>query len=463
MPAVAAPMIAKTNSSLKTGQLARNFAMTSLGVNVGARIALHQMRNVFRSEVNKESANRQFYSRQAQELADQLGKLKGGVMKAGQLLALYGEYFMPAEIVAALSALQDFSEPMAWTDLAPAVARSLGRARMSELEIDESPIGAASLGQVHRVRRKSDGLQLCLKIQYPGLADSIDSDMRTLSRLLMMTRLVPKELDITPMLKEIQEMLHQEVDYRRELHFTQEYATRLSQDRRFVVPQVMPEYSGHHVLTMTFEPGVGVHDPVVSALSQERRNRLSATFIDLILTELFEWRMVQTDPNFGNYFFRLNPDGNDVIVLIDFGATRLFTSSFIKGYRELISGALMRDLARIVLGAVDLDILKQEFPNSVKEGFARMCEAIVEPFEEPGSLGVSKTLWNAAGEYRWGESDLPERAAHAMALSMLTAHFRLPPRDLVFLHRRLTGLFIMLRTLRAEVNGRPRLKSALKL
>jgi predicted unusual protein kinase regulating ubiquinone biosynthesis (AarF/ABC1/UbiB family) len=394
-------------------------------------------------------------------LAEQIGLLKGGVMKAGQLLALYGEYFLPPEIVAALSTLQDFSQPMAWSALVPAVERSLGRARMSELEIDESPIGAASLGQVHRARRKRDGLQLCMKIQYPGLAESIDSDMRTLSRLLLMTRLVPKELDLTPMLQEIRDMLHQEVDYRRELHFTQEYATRLGRDRRFVVPRTMSEYSGLRVLTMTFEPGVGVHDPTVAALSQERRNRLSATFLDLFLTELFEWRMVQTDPNFGNYFFRLNPDGNDVIVLLDFGATRMFTTSFVNGYREVIGGALMRDLDRIVLGAVALNILKQEFSKTVKEGFARMCEAIVEPFEEIGSLGAPRTLWNHAGEYRWGETDLPERVGRAMALSMLTIHYRLPPRDLVFLHRRLTGLFIMLRTLRAEINGRLRLNAAL--
>jgi len=463
MTAVRTSEIGDGTGILKTGQLARNLEMTNLGVNVGARIALHQVRNIFRSEANKETANRDFYSRQAQLLADRLGQLKGGVMKAGQMLALYGEYFLPPEIVAALSTLQDFSQPVAWSSLAPAAERSLGKVRMSELEIDETPIGAASLGQVHRARRKSDGLELCLKIQYPGLAESIDSDMRTLSRLLLMTRVVPKDLDLTPMFQEIQQMLHQEVDYRRELHFTQEYATRLAGDSRFVVPQVMPEYSGRHVLTMTFEPGIGVHDSRVSALSQERRNRLSATFLDLFLIELFEWRMVQTDPNFGNYFFRIDADGNDVIVLLDFGATRVFTSKFVHGYRELVNGALLRDLSRIVSGAAELDILKKEFPKSVQEGFARMCEAIVEPFEEPGSLGAPKELWNAAGEYRWGETDLPERVARAMALSMLTVHYRLPPRDLVFLHRRLTGLFIMLRTLRAEVNGRQRLMSALKM
>ena len=456
-------MIAERTSVLKTGQLSRNLAMTSLGVNVGARIALHQVQNMFRSGVGRESADREFYSRQARLLASRLGQLKGGVMKAGQLLALYGEYFLPPEIVAALSTLQDFSQPVLWKALAPAVQRSLGRERMSELEIDESPIGAASLGQVHRARRKSDGLELCLKIQYPGLAESIDSDMRTLSRLLLMARVVPKELDLTPMFKEIQEMLHQEVDYRRELQFTREYASKLSLDKRFVVPRVMPEYSGHRVLTMTFEPGIGVHDPKVSALSQERRNRLAAMFLDLFLTELFEWRMVQTDPNFGNYSFRINPDGNDVVVLLDFGATRMFTSTFVNGYRELVSGALLRDLGRIVAGAIQLDILKQGFPKSVQEGFGRMCEVIVEPFEESGTLGAPKNLWNAAGEYRWGNTDLPERAARAMAMSMLTVHYRLPPRDLVFLHRRLTGLFIMLRTLRAEVNARERLNAALKL
>lgn len=457
------PLSAAPTSSLKTGQFARNLAMTSLGVTVGSKIALHQVRNLFRSEAGKQVANRGFYARQAQVLANEIGQLKGGVMKAGQLLALYGEYFLPQGIVEALSTLQDFSQPLAWPTLAPVLEEALGRARMSELEIDESPIGAASLGQVHRARRKSDGLELCLKIQYPGVAESIDSDMRTLSRLLLISRLIPKGLDPTPMFREIREMLLQEVDYRRELHFTQEYASRLGRDSRFVVPRVMPEYSGSRVLTMTFEPGIGIHDAQISALSQERRNRLASTLLDLFLTELFEWRMVQTDPNFGNYFFRLNPDGDDAIVLLDFGATRTFTSKFVNGYREVVCGALLHDLSRIVRGASALDILKEDFPRSVHEGFARMCELIVEPFEQPGSLGAPKELWNAAGEYRWGETDLPERVGRATALSMLTVHYRLPPRDLIFLHRRLGGLFIMLRALRAESAGRRRLISALNL
>lgn len=448
---------------LKTGPLARNLSITGLGLNVGSRVALHHLRNLFRGADARQAASREFYSRRAEQLAEQLGQLKGGAMKAGQLLALLGEYMLPAEMVQALASLQDFAQPMPWTVVAPVLEKAVGPERLAGLEIDEVPIGAASLGQVHRARRRRDGLELCLKIQYPDLARSVDSDLNTLSRLLAVSRLAPKGLDLTPMLREVRQMLHQELNYRSELHFTQEFSERLARDPRFVVPRVVPEYSAREVLATSFEPGLDVHDPALSALSQERRNRLGMAFLDLFLNELFEWRMVQTDPNFGNYLFRAGASGEDTIVLLDFGATRTFTPAFVNNYREVVCGALLRDLGRIVRGASALEIMKEDFPRSVHEGFARMCELIVEPFEAPGSPGAPQDLWNAAGEYRWADTDLPARVSRAMALSMLTLHYRQPPRDLLFLNRRLAGVFMMLRTLRAELNARRRLNSALNI
>src|SRR3546814_8310284 len=103
-------------------------------------------------------------------------------------------------------------------------------------------MAAASLGQVHRARRKKDGLELCVKIQYPGVADAIESDIRTLSRLLIMTRLTPKGLDLQPVFNAVREMLHREVDYEAEAKFTRQFSERLKDDARFVVPQVTSEY-----------------------------------------------------------------------------------------------------------------------------------------------------------------------------------------------------------------------------
>ena len=441
-------------SSLKTKPLERNMALTRLGLGAGAKIAAHSLANIFRGENRRTQADREFYERQAQILADELGKLKGSVMKAGQMLSLYGQYFLPEEAVAVLSQLQDDTPPVKWSVVAPVLEKSLGRARMAELDIDESPIAAASLGQAHKARRRKDGLELCVKIQYPGVADAIESDIRTLSRLLLMTRLTPKELDLTPVFAEVREMLLREVDYKSERRFTEEFASRLAGDARFAVPQVIAEYSSDMVLTTTFEKGVSVRDESVQALSQERRNQLSWAFLELFLIEFFDWGMVQSDPHFGNYRIRPDARGGDQIVLLDFGATRVYPRSFVSNYAGIVGGAMAHDRERIIKGANAIGLMKEGFPPAVLDAFSQMCELIVEPFDLHEQGRTPPWLLNARGEYRWHDSDLPMRTGKVAAMNALSVYFRVPPREIVFLHRRLAGVFIMLATLGAELNAR---------
>ncbi len=450
-------------ASLKTRPFERNIALTKLGFGAGTRIVTHSLMNVFRGNIERTDANREFYRQQAQVLADELGKLKGSVMKAGQMLSLVGQYFLPEEAVEVLADLQDDTPPVDWAVVAPMLEKSLGRARMSELEIDESPIAAASLGQAHRARIKADGTEVVVKIQYPGVAASIDSDIKTLSRLLMMTRLAPKGLSLDATFAEVREMLKREVDYVAEAGFTREFGRRLQGDRRFVVPKVFDAYSADHVLTTSYEAGVSIRDPAVQALSLARRNAFSLAFIDLFVSEFFDWGLVQTDPNFGNYRFRIGDKAaDDRIVLLDFGASRRYERGFIDDYGEIVAGALYRDHERILKGAVAIGLMHADFPPAVQTAFAEMCEMIVEPFSAPDDERVPEGMRNAKGEYRWGESKLPMRVANVAARNSISRYFRVPPREIVFLHRRLAGVFIMLATLRAELNARESLVARLK-
>lgn len=450
--------------SLKTRPLERNIALTRLGLGAGTKIVGHSIMNIFRGEIEKSEADREFYRRQAMILADQLGQLKGSVMKAGQMLSLFGQYFLPEEAVEVLADLQDDTPPVDWRVVGPALEKSLGRKRMAELEVDPEPLAAASLGQAHRAVRKADGLELVIKIQYPGVADSIDSDIRTLSRLLMMTRMAPKGFDLEPTFAEVRDMLRREVDYLAEADFTEDFARRLAGDTRFVVPRVLREYSSADVLTTSFESGISVRDPALHELSAARRKRFGAAFIELFLTEFFDWGLLQTDPNFGNYRFRIGKRAeDDRIVLLDFGATRRFSRSFIDAYGGIVAGAVLRDRARTLKGAVEIGLMQRAFPDSVKQGFAEMCELIVEPFGKASDPAMPPELVNARGEYRWAESRLPMRVANVAARNALSRYFQVPPPEIVFLHRRLAGVFIMLATLEVEFDPRPALMSALHL
>ena len=443
---------------LKTSPWDRNVALTRMGVSAGARIAAHEFANLFRGQASRSASDRTFYEAQARKLAAGLGRLKGSVMKVGQMLSLYGQYFLPPEAVEVLASLQDDTPPVDWKSIEPVLRHGLGRS-LAELEVDRVPLASASLGQVHRARRKSDGYELVLKVQYPGVADAIESDIRTLSRLIAMTRIAPKGLNLDPVYLEVKEMLHREVDYAAEIEHTRRFGDLLKGDSRYIVPRVLQEYSSDQVLALSYEPGTSARDAMVRALPQARRNALAQAALEVFLRELFDWGMVQTDPHFGNYKIRINGGQttisgrngglspiSDQIVLLDFGATRLFGRGFVESYREMLRGALAREREATLRGAAGIGVMPMDFPAPVREAFVDLCELIVEPFR---------------GDYDWGTSDLPRRVGEKIARNAMTRYMRIPPREIVFLHRRLAGVFFLLATLGAHWDARPMLEAHL--
>lgn len=442
---------------LKTGAFDRNFAMARMGVVAGTQMAGHTVRNLFRDKAAREASDRKFYREQAEYLADELGRLKGSVMKVGQMLSVYGQYFMPPEVIEVLQSLQDDSPPVAWEELESVVAERLGPERRAELEIDPEPLAAASLGQVHRAWRRSDGRELCIKIQYPGLAEAINSDINTLTRIVRLARLVPQGVELNAVMHEVREMIYREVDYVHELRMTREYAQRLADDDRFVVPEVFPEYSSEMLLVTSFEEGHHVRSEAVEALPQARRNRLGVNALELFFYEFFDWGRVQTDPHFGNYRVRLSEDGQDQLVLLDFGAVREFEPAFLDSYFNIVRGAFRGEAERIVDGAVGIGLLRSDSPQSVYDTFAEVGFLMIEPFSDQ----PPERLLSEDGAYRWGASDLPWRVSSAISRAAISRWFRIPPREIVFLHRRLGGVFVLLAVLDAEIRGRPLLAAYL--
>jgi predicted unusual protein kinase regulating ubiquinone biosynthesis (AarF/ABC1/UbiB family) len=435
---------------LKTGSLDRNAAMARMGVVAGTQFAGHTLRNFFRTKSGREASNREFYVRQAEYLADELGQLKGSVMKVGQMLSVYGQYFMPPEAVDVLRGLQDDSPPVAWEELEPVVIERLGPRRLNELEIDPEPLAAASLGQVHRAWRVVDGRALCIKVQYPGLADAINSDIRTLTNIIRLARLVPRGIELNTIMEEVREMIYREVDYDRELRMTREFGERLADDTRYVVPGVFPEYSTETVLTTSFEGAEHVQSAPVQNLLQGRRNDLSEAALELFFREFFNWGIVQTDPHFGNYKVRIDPDGeNDQLVLLDFGATREFAPRFLGAYYDTVAGAFESNQQKLIDGAIGINLLRRDSPRRVFDDFARVGFLIIEPFD---AQPVAR-LATPDGRYKWGESDLFRRVSDAVRDAAISRWFRIPPREIVFLHRRLGGVFVLLSVLGAELNA----------
>ena len=447
-------MSRKTVKRVKTGSLERRFSMARAGFMAGARYATLTAGPLFSSPEDRQRRRKEILSGQAMELARELGQLKGSVVKIGQMMALFGEHFLPEEVTAALHTLENSTTALHWDTIEKHLQRQLGEIKLAELDVDPEPLGAASLGQVHKAIRKSDGRELVLKIQYPGVADAIDSDLRAIVQLLRMSRLVSITEQFKEWLDEVREMLAREVDYDLEAATTAHFREALADDPRFVVPEVVPEYCTQNILCMSFEHGLGVSDPAVVELSQERRNFLGRAIMELCCREVFEWNKMQTDPNFGNYLLRIDPDHQqDQIVLLDFGAIRDFDDDILGPGREMIRGAWHHDRDRIVAALHALGFLASGTPPRLLDAFADMCFEAVEVLQDPDRYPPPAHVLNERGEYLWGESDLPSRMVARASRNALSVHFDVPPKEFIFLARKLLGAYTFLHVIEAQVRG----------
>lgn len=446
-------MARRTVKRVKTGSMERRFSLARAGFLAGARYATASAGNLFATPEKREARRRQNLSERARELVDELGQLKGSVVKIGQMMALFGEHFLPAEVTEALHTLENSTTALEWPAVERHLRQQLGSLKLAELDISPEPLGAASLGQVHRARRKSDGTELVLKIQYPGVADAIDSDMRALVRLLKLSRLVPITEQFNQWLDEVRDMLGREVDYDLEAHTTRHFRKALEDDPRFVVPKVHDQYSTHSILCLSYEEGVNISDPSVVQLSQERRNFLGRAIMELCCREVFEWNKMQTDPNFGNYLMRIGENGDDRIVLLDFGAIRDFDDEVLGPGREMIRASWYHDTPRLIRAMRALGFLAGNVPQRLLDDFAALCFEAIEALQNPDRFPPSASVLNDRGEYLWGESDLPGRIMNRASRTALSVYFDVPPREFIFLFRKLLGAYTFLHVIRAEVRG----------
>lgn len=429
--------------------------MAKMTVNAGASLAGHNIKKTFSNDkVAHQASWKKFLMNQASSISSELGELKGSLMKAGQMLSMYGEHFLPPEANEFLKNLQGDSPALDWSAIEPVLKKRLSKAQLDQLEIDTEALACASLGQVHRAKIKATGQEIVLKIQYPDVDKAIDSDLRALRTLLSVMKLVPKELDLDPLFKEINDMLVQETNYLIEADRTEEFYDKLKDDPRFVVPKVIREFSNGKVLATSYETGERVDSEKVAKLSQERRNQLGLNYLDLYFKEIFTWRTVQTDPHIGNYRIRVAAGGKDQIVLFDFGATREFDEKFMKSYRRMIQGAVEGDEELFRRGATELKFIQPDDDPELRALFEEFCFENVEPFMHPDDPRLPPGTLDADGSYDWKNSDLPQRASAKIMKVLRHYSWRAPPRESIFLDRKTGGVFIFMGVLRAVCRGR---------
>lgn len=371
----------------------------------------------------------------ARRVANQLAQLRGAAMKVGQLISMDAGDLLPPELGDILARLRSDARPMPKKQLESVLVANWGPDWHKQFrQFSFAPIAAASIGQVHQAHTL-DGRHLAIKIQYPGVRQSINSDVDNVATLLRLSGLLPRNLDIAPLLKDAKRQLHDEADYLREGAYLQRYGSLLAQAPEYLVPALHADLTTQSVLAMSFVEGVEVES--LAGAPQTERDRIAGLLIHLLMRELFEFRLVQTDPNFAN--FRYAPDTRQ-LVLLDFGATRPFKVRMVAGFRRLMAAASMGDRAAMRVAAQRIGYFDEHTQVHHQNAVLDIFEQAFEPLRFEGL-------------YDFGASDLPRRIHDTgLALGLDREFWHVPPADVLFLHRKLGGLYLLAARLKARVN-----------
>jgi predicted unusual protein kinase regulating ubiquinone biosynthesis (AarF/ABC1/UbiB family) len=260
----------------------------------------------------------------ARRLATRLARLRGAAMKIGQLVSLQGQDILPPEFAQAFAVLRVQATPMPAQQLRGVLGREYGKGWERRFAtFDYEPIAAASIGQVHRATTP-DGRDLALKIQYPGVARSISSDIDNVAALLRLFNLLPLDLDVAGIAAEAKRQLAQEADYVSESRLLERYTRLVADEPALLVPRVHRDLTTTRVMAMDFVEGQSLE--VLENTPQARRDAIGTLLERLLFRELFEFRVMQTDPNFANYLYQ---PATGRVALLDFGATQRFDAAFV--------------------------------------------------------------------------------------------------------------------------------------
>ncbi len=417
----------KSIKKLKTGFFSRQLSMAKIAVKTGSSYLMSgdgDLKTKLRSGLEKH----------LDLVVEELGVMKGSLMKAGQMLSLYAGAFLPPEAQKVLKSLENQSSFLDWSVLEKRVPKEW----LMELDIEEIPLAAASLGQVHMANRKGSDEKFVMKIQYEGVKKAIDNDVKALKMLLNMMDLLPKEIDFKEIFEEIREMLYLETDYLAEAESTNKFLTLLKDYPEYTAPEVISEYSHDSILSSTFLDGYSPRDSKVKALPQDVRNKLGESFLRLFFLELYKWGVMQTDPHFGNYLI-VDIDTDPKWGLIDFGATKTIPEDFKNNYQELIRTCALLDKENYFKTVERMGYLSKEKQSNI-DLMWEYATLIGEPFNN--------------GVYDWGRSSIPDEVFKFAPRLLREVSIGKPPKDGIFIDRKVGGVFFVLKEIGAKFDAK---------
>ena len=369
----------------------------------------------------------------ARRVAKQLSTMRGVAMKLGQLLSMEASDLLPTELADILAQLRNQAFSMPRAQLQSSLIEAYGDDYLAQFSnFDYNPLAAASIGQVHRATTL-DGDEIVLKIQYPGVAQSIDSDVDNIASLLKLSNLLPKHMDISELLADAKKQLHEEADYLREAEYLASFHDTLKDQPAFKIPKPYPELSTDKILAMEYVEG----EDIESVDGHVDVDQLMTHMFDLMFRELFDLKLMQTDANFANYQYQSD---DNKIVLLDFGATRSFRVKFTINYKRMLRAVIAKDDQAVLAAADLLGYQATSADQEYQELLVRIFYILLEPF-------------TFDGDYDFSKAQLSERLSSLSDDAYGFKEFwQTPPTDILFFHRKLGGLYLLATRLGAKVN-----------
>ncbi|HHX8590108.1 AarF/ABC1/UbiB kinase family protein [Vibrio alginolyticus] len=422
--------------SLPTHRISRFSKFASLATRVAGNVIAKGTKQIAKG--NKPKAKDLLLTPQnIARLTDQLAHLRGAAMKLGQMLSMDAGDVLEPQLADILSRLRSNADPMPAKQLNAVMESSLGTNWKAEfLSFNFKPIASASIGQVHQAYSDA-GDNLAVKVQYPGIRKSIDSDVDNVGTLLKVVGLIPESVDYKGLLEEAKKQLHDEADYAREAQFAIRYHDALKEHPHFVVPKIHTESCSDSVLAMEFIDGSPIEQ--IEHYDQSTRDFVMHSLLELLFRELFEFKMVQTDPNFANYLYIEN---TRQIGLLDFGATREYSERFSTGYRQAFASVVNNDEQGLNNALEQIGFFSQTILPDQRQAILDLVKMACEPMlvDEP---------------YDFKVSGLAQKLREAgTILSMEQEYWHTPPADALFLHRKIGGMYLLAARIGAKVNIR---------
>ena len=371
----------------RSGRLKRFVRLSTAAATIAGSAVVKRVGQKLKSQEDDQAdALRDALVGQADHLVKTMGEMKGAAMKIGQMLSVAPDV-VPREFAEKIKALQAESVPMPYELVSEQIEKSLGLPLVDAFRyFDPDPIGAASIGQVHRARL-FDGREVAVKVQYPDIQDTLEADLKNLGNLAGLTLAFAEKSIVDEFMEEIRQGIMDEADYRKEAESLKKYGAILSEHPDIVVPKVVDEYSGDCVLTMEFMEGQKLDVAVDSLPTQEEKDRVGFMFSEIYVWMFHEKFLLHADPHPGN--FLLTPDNK--IGMLDFGCIREYEPEFCDKWLEIL-------IAKWNHNKDDLPRVFQELGFTGMRGSAG---ANASQLNEIAEITVAPFLYDR--DFNWGE------------------------------------------------------------